>query len=486
MYRRVMRVQVVLQAALALVACTRPNPAASCPDGVCSDPKYPFCDVDGVLDGEPHTCIAVSCTPMEFAACNGSAALTCNGSGDDYTETQCATGCDPAANGCNSCAPAALSCDGNTLVTCGSDGAVAASVECLAGCVDGSGASSPHCAYLQPRYVPDVCDTPATGSSLDIVNSETFDSDLDVNCNGGLGSQIAASDICIVHYGTITVEATGALQLFSSTNQMNGTGGRSFMFVSDGDLTISGTVDASGGIGQSGVAYSGPGGGVTVSGSTASIGSAGGGGAGFKTAGGSGGEVGGIAFNAGQAEQDPALLVSFVGGPTTGAGGGGGAVSFIACNGTVSVSGVVAAGGGGGVGNVGPVGEVSGGGGGAGGYVVLQGVNVSVTGSMFANGGGGGGGDQAGATGSYSDNQPAGGGPMGNDGAGAGGNGGIEGIATVSPGNGGSETGSNHHGGGGGGSVGFLQIYTPAGIAPTIAASHLSPQFQPNATVPTR
>jgi len=55
---------------LAMLGCTRPNPR-SCSDGLCTDQRYPFCDVDGSLEGTPQTCISVSCNPGEFAACRG-------------------------------------------------------------------------------------------------------------------------------------------------------------------------------------------------------------------------------------------------------------------------------------------------------------------------------------------------------------------------------------------------------------------------------
>jgi Tol biopolymer transport system component len=79
-------------------ACTKPNPRA-CADGLCSEPEYPFCDVDGTLEGEPNTCIPVECTPMEFRACRGTTALTCNANGNNYDINQCETECN-AASGC--------------------------------------------------------------------------------------------------------------------------------------------------------------------------------------------------------------------------------------------------------------------------------------------------------------------------------------------------------------------------------------------------
>ena len=39
--------------------CTVPNPK-SCADKFCSDPNFPFCDMDGSIEGAPQTCIAVS------------------------------------------------------------------------------------------------------------------------------------------------------------------------------------------------------------------------------------------------------------------------------------------------------------------------------------------------------------------------------------------------------------------------------------------
>ncbi|HTR51155.1 MAG TPA: hypothetical protein VMJ10_10650 [Kofleriaceae bacterium] len=81
-----------------VVACTAHNPRA-CPNGDCTNPAYPFCDVDGSLGGTPGECIAVSCTPMQFAECRGSDALTCNATGDNYDSSQCEGTCDPT-QGC--------------------------------------------------------------------------------------------------------------------------------------------------------------------------------------------------------------------------------------------------------------------------------------------------------------------------------------------------------------------------------------------------
>jgi hypothetical protein len=84
-----------------LFGCTRPNPR-DCADGVCSDPAYPFCDVDGALEGQSKTCIGVSCTAGEFRACRGDVSVVCNATGNDYDLIACERGCD-ATHGCRAC-----------------------------------------------------------------------------------------------------------------------------------------------------------------------------------------------------------------------------------------------------------------------------------------------------------------------------------------------------------------------------------------------
>ena len=89
---------------VALVAgCTRPNPA-SCRDGFCSDPAFPFCDVEGTLGGTPGQCLAVECEANAFIACNGDDAVTCNADATNYSVDACPHGCDEATVGCRTCA----------------------------------------------------------------------------------------------------------------------------------------------------------------------------------------------------------------------------------------------------------------------------------------------------------------------------------------------------------------------------------------------
>lgn len=86
---------------LVMIGCTSPNPR-SCKDGLCSDQSFPFCDIDGSLQGTPQTCIAVACTVGEAAGCRGDTALVCNGAGNDYDLVSCPRGCD-AQVGCLEC-----------------------------------------------------------------------------------------------------------------------------------------------------------------------------------------------------------------------------------------------------------------------------------------------------------------------------------------------------------------------------------------------
>lgn len=453
---------------LALVcaaSCTKSNPGATCSDGSCTDPAFPYCDSDGSVDGTPGECIAVSCAPGTILTCKGSQAFTCTATGDGYELD-----------------------------------------DCTLGCVDGP---APHCKYLQPTYMPDVCDTPAQQASISFAGSGTFDPNLDSNCTGGIATQSGGADLCVVRYGTIEIPASSTLMVLGGSGSA-----RAIAFVADEGLTVDGFIDVGAHTG-----INGPGGGTFTSGALPSGGAGvifGGGGAGGSGSGGPGGQhngsndAGGLdggAMNGGVPTMNPGSLAVFVGGassPVPGAdnppnatvtsiGGGGGALELVSCHGAVTISGMVNAGGGGGGAGLMDLVPTGGFGGGAGGNVVIEGPSVIVTGSVFANGGGGGGGAYvesgmsfAGVNGddaSLSDTTPAGGGASQ---GGSGGTGGYVG-ASAGPGMFSNGNGSGVYApGGGGGSVGFLQTYTPTGVTPTLTPAHASPAFQPNGTVQTR
>ncbi len=135
----------ILVTALVATGCTKPNPA-SCADGTCTEPALPFCDVDGALAGEPRTCIAVACTPGEFAVCRGDREITCNAQGTDYDLTQCERGCDALSDGCRVCSPGQTVCANGKVQTCDANGNVVASEACPLGCFE----DQPRCRDIDP------------------------------------------------------------------------------------------------------------------------------------------------------------------------------------------------------------------------------------------------------------------------------------------------------------------------------------------------
>lgn len=80
-----------------LMGCSVPNPR-SCLDGSCTDPLFPYCDVEGFVAEEPQTCITVDCTADTFLGCRDGRAITCNSTGNNYDLVECPRGCNE--NGC--------------------------------------------------------------------------------------------------------------------------------------------------------------------------------------------------------------------------------------------------------------------------------------------------------------------------------------------------------------------------------------------------
>lgn len=383
-------------------------------------------------------------------------------------------------------------CNGDKVAACTAAGETQL-ISCELGCVD---APTPHCGYLEPKYLPDVCKSPATSDLLSVAESGGLDPDVTSNCNGGVVEQPGAPGICVVRYRRIRIEEGATLTVIGKFPVEHGSWiapGRSIAFVADEELRVDGVIDV-GARGQ----VNGPGGGVVTSGGCAFTGN-GGGGAGGKTTGGAGGsktEDGG-AMNGGTPVGDPGLRSTLVGGAVSMiltsqcsspemrryVGGGGGALALVACRGHVDIAGTLNAGGGGGepgsAVEEGPI--VAGHGGGAGGLIALQGIEISVTGRMFANGGGGGAGSgDQGMDGQMSATEPArGGAPIGDDGAG--GDGGV-GMSPPSDGKRVLSSGFKMPGGGGG-SVGFFQTFMPAGRSPALTPSAISPEFEPNGVI---
>lgn len=426
-----------------------------------------------------------SCAPDQFLQCDGTVAQICNADGDRAIDLECGPpGCNEEAGRCNECVPDTVTCGPHTVNHCDADGLPAGFELCRSGCI---GAPEPHCAYLEPSYaaLADVCDAVAVLPALDIAVDQTLDTSSPLVCTGGVIAQPSGPSICVLRAGTITVRE-GRTLTFS--------GPHAVALVADAAIGVHGTIDVS-----ANGSSSGPGA-ARLSGGIATA-LAGRGGAGFRTTGGDGGSdaADGGAGNGGAASSNPADLVALVGGahPLFGSpalpGGGGGALALVACRGTITVSstGLIDAGGGGGAGGFDtlpgiPTDFTSGAGGGAGGNIVLQGLGITVTGQLYANGGAGGGGTsfrdpavaQDGEDGRRS-TTPA----RGGAGAGLGGAGGSGGTGSALPQHGRMPADPAGTPGGGGASAGFLQTYTPAGVTPILTPAMASPSFQPNRTL---
>src|SRR5262249_7223197 len=141
----------------------------------------------------PFGCADGLCTKCAAgdATCNSSGNVVTCGTDGNTVEMTCANGC---TNGtCNPCMPNTSRCsdDGNVLA-CGTDGTESISETCVAGCtVDGA---APRCKYLQPQFLPDICDTPAT-TDLAVSTNQAINTSLAANCNGGI-----VNGMCILHY----------------------------------------------------------------------------------------------------------------------------------------------------------------------------------------------------------------------------------------------------------------------------------------------
>ena len=439
------RMRLVVILALVAGCSTKPNPK-NCSDNHCNDPSLPFCDVDGAIAGEPNTCIAVDCTPLQFEECRADRALVCNATGDNYDLVECEFGC--GATGCQPCTGA--------------------------GCEK----------HIIPKFVPTACSQPASLSELTIGADTMIDTSNPLACSEVV-VQTAGPEICVLHYDKIKIEQNRTYTV---------TGSRALALVADHLLSVEGILDGSASR-NAGFPVNGPGGGLVKSGGG---GGTAGGGAGYRTAGGAGaaGTVNGGAANGGAAGASPLLLAELSGGrqPTKAAdgtlpGGGGGALVLTSCRGEVSIAGLIDVGGGGGTAYYKesgiPMMYYFAAGGGSGGTVILQGQTVTVMGQIFANGGGGGSGGGGvfgmdGQDGTRSTSAARGGPPNFPDTSGAGGDGG-----TALPPGVGQKLDSGGGGGAGGGSAGFIVVYTPEGVFPTLTPLAVSPGFEPKGTVPT-
>lgn len=404
---------------VALAGCTSTRNPETCLEGLCPDPEFPYCDTDGSIAGEPNACIAVDCEANSFEKCDGTRALTCNATGNDFELVQCQLGCGDA--GCEK--------------------------------------------SIVPKYAPMACDQLAN-ETLTVTNNRVIDTSVDENCTA-IVDQPTGPDLCLLKFRDIVIETNQTLKF---------TGTRGVALVADYAFDIKGTIDVSGDLTKNG-----PAGGFVKSGMMMSgVASPG---AGYRHAGGAGGAAsnGGPKQPSPLGLNDLFGGTQVAGTSGYGLpGGAGGALTTVSCRGKLTVSGLIDAGGGGGVGSIlmsgGPIPVVvRASGGGSGGTIALQGLEVEVTGQVFANGGGGGSADVQvdGLDGQRSTTAAMGG--VGTTAA-TGGNGG-----TNSPPLGGSIDGTDA--GAGGASAGYILVYSPSdasrlsptSVSPTIEAAQTVP-----------
>lgn len=232
----------VLVAALLAAGCTKPNPR-SCQDGTCTEPGLPFCDVDGALAGEPETCIAVDCTPGEFASCRGDLAVTCNATGSDYDLTQCERGCEDGA-GCRLCEPNETACVNGAVATCDAQGNVTMMEPCPLGCFE----SEPRCRLVEPSNgLATYLDMSATAPELDYTDLR-FDTSTGAVQDGSTGSDVLVPSFVASNPGGPSIRVFMARRATLRTVYAFSSGADlAFALVSTGEIVVVGPVFANSG-----------------------------------------------------------------------------------------------------------------------------------------------------------------------------------------------------------------------------------------------
>jgi len=88
---------------------------------------------------------------------------------------------------------------------------------------------------IVPKYLPDICDVPATLTTLEIVADTTLTTSDDAECTMVV-TPAAGPPICVLRYGTISIDAAATLKAV---------GTRALALVADNDVTMAGTLDVS-------------------------------------------------------------------------------------------------------------------------------------------------------------------------------------------------------------------------------------------------
>jgi hypothetical protein len=363
--------------------------------------------------------------------------------------------------------------DGDLASAMPLDFAVGPTAADLAGVTD----LAPLCGWSMPPSNFDPCTAGAATGDWVAING-TYNTDTGIGGAGPMGAIVQEAGgpmVRLVRVGRFSVPPGITLTL---------QGSMPLIIAADTTIDVAGTV----------AVYSGTGGAVCsvvvngVAGTRCGSGAAGGA---FGANGGAGGGCSGVTPPMEPSAIGNAMLTPLLGGCSGGHGGGAGAATTgfgggpggglqLSARSSISVSGIINAGGGGGGGGVGTLSgcggangcATGGGGGGSGGAILLESPMISVDGRLCANGGAGGGGGGNGNTNIANggnagacDTVSAGGG------AGLAGGGSGQGGGYVAHGDGydGLGSGSFDGGGGGGGSVGRIRIR--AGNAAPVAVT---------------
>jgi hypothetical protein len=417
----------VLAALVFASACTTKQQNKCTSDSDCTNPAYPFCDVDG-----------------EFST-SGGAKNVCTIVPPDCPVERCG------------CSPGATTCTGDQLTTCDAGGTSETSTTCALGCAtDGT-----RCLSFEPSNgLGPALTAAANEPAVTIPDGATINTDTgEVKTSGGIS--IPVNSLAVAQgSGTIRALIGGS---FSIGNVVV-SGSNPLAIVSSGDVKLDGVLDVSANASTNGS------GAQLAAPCTGHAAGAGGSGGGNATAGGDGGQpepatTPRAAGGAAQVGFEP-LVGGCPGGALTSGGstvsdggGGGGAVQIVSLTAITVVGGVDVGGGGGGY---------NGGGGGSGGNVILEAPRVRFSaGGLFANGGSGGACSAAGNDATRDLNVAVGAGPCGTTLLKS--FGGSGGTTSSSPGLGGHVT--TDPGGGGGGAVGRARIATRDGTFDAGAAT---------------
>jgi hypothetical protein len=325
-----MKWRVVLVVVALMVGCTSKNPR-DCSDGTCTDPAFPFCDIEGNFGDTTKTCVAVDCTPGMFASCRGDTAITCNSAGTDFDLIQCERGCDEASGGCRLCDPNETACTNGTVATCDASGAVTSSHVCPLGCFE----NEPRCRDIDPSNgLAQYLDASATALDLDLSAGGSIDTQTG-NVHDVNGTVVPVTTVQLP--APVGGPAIRVLIVRSARiGNVQVSGQPALAIVSNADVTIEGALslwrdeDQATAVfpGEFSTAGCGGGAGTVISNAGGKITIASAGGGAYATAGGKGGSIQpssqfGVGGAAGQPSGSPSLEPLRGGcGSTTSSGGG--------------------------------------------------------------------------------------------------------------------------------------------------------------------